>query len=253
MNRTGLMIALAVAAVAGLVFGLYPELDLKLAALFFDPESRRFTSYFYQWLGPLREAAMWLVGAIVAPAVVALAVKVALPRRPLLMSGRAIVFLLATLALGPGLVVNMGLKENWGRSRPIDVPQLAGEERFTAWWDPRGACPKNCSFVSGDASGAFWTLAPAALAPPAWRAAAYAGAVAFGASVGLLRMAFGGHFFSDVVFAGVFVFLVVWLVYGLIYRWPRTRLSDERIERAIERVALPPHDFVMGLFGRRRA
>jgi membrane-associated PAP2 superfamily phosphatase len=252
MNRTGLMIALAVAAVVGLVFGLYPELDLKLAALFFDPASKRFTSYFYPWLGPLREGAMWLVAAIAAPAVAALVIKLAMPRRPLLVSGRAMVFLLTTLALGPGLVANVGLKEHWGRSRPIDVPQLGGEERFTAWWDPRGICPKNCSFVSGDASGAFWTLAPAALAPPAWRPAAYAGAIAFGAGVGVLRMAFGGHFFSDVAFAGVIMFVIVWLVHGLIYRWPSTRLSNGRIEHAIERIASPPHDFIMRLLGRRR-
>src|SRR5882672_9617855 len=38
MNRTGLLIALAVAVVVGLLFGLWPELDLKLAAPFFDPE-----------------------------------------------------------------------------------------------------------------------------------------------------------------------------------------------------------------------
>ena len=27
----------------------------------------------------------------------------------------------------------------------------------------------NCAFVSGDVAGAFWTIAPAALAPPQWR------------------------------------------------------------------------------------
>jgi hypothetical protein len=37
MNRTGLLIALAVAATVGLVFGLWPDLDLALAAPFFDP------------------------------------------------------------------------------------------------------------------------------------------------------------------------------------------------------------------------
>ena len=36
MNRTGLVIALAVAATVGLVFGLWPDLDLRLAAPFFD-------------------------------------------------------------------------------------------------------------------------------------------------------------------------------------------------------------------------
>jgi len=248
MNRTGLLIALAVAVLAGLVFGLYPELDLAIAALFFNPATKRFISTAHPWLGLLRETAMWLITLLVIPAIVALAIKLIAPRRPLLMSGRAIIFLLGTLAFGPGLVVNVGLKDYWGRSRPIDVPQLGGEERFTAWWDPRGVCPKNCSFVTGDGSGAFWTLAPAALAPPAWRPAAYAGALALGSGVGFLRMAFGGHFFSDIVFAAVITFLIIWVAYGLIYRWPRTRLTDQALERAIERVALPPHDFVMRLF-----
>jgi len=237
MNRTGLIIALAIAAIVGVAFGLYPELDLKLAALFFHPEIKRFTSFFYPWLGPLREAAMWIVAAFVVPAVFALVVKMIHPSKPLLVSGRAIVFLLSTLALAPGLVVNLGLKEHWARSRPVDAPQFSGEERFTAWWDPRGVCPKNCSFVSGDASAAFWTLAPAALAPPAWRPAAYAGAIVFGSAVGVLRMAFGGHFFSDVVFAGVITFLIIWVAYAMIYRWPRTRLSDEAIDRALTRFA----------------
>jgi membrane-associated PAP2 superfamily phosphatase len=253
MNRTGLLIALAVAAVTGLTFGLYPELDLKLAALFFHPEQQRFTSYFYRWLGPFREIAMWLVGAIAVLPLAALAFKVHWPRRRLLIPGRAILLLLSTLALGPGLVVNMGLKEHWGRSRPIDAPELGGGERFTAWWDPRGVCPKNCSFVSGDAAGAFWTMAPAALAPPAWRPAAYGAAIAFGAAVGLLRMAFGGHFFSDIVFAGVIMFLIIWTVHGLIYRWPRTRLSDEAIDQALERWALRGHRRLARLMGRHPA
>ena len=34
MNRTGLVIALAVAAVVGVIFGLRPDLDLKLAVAF---------------------------------------------------------------------------------------------------------------------------------------------------------------------------------------------------------------------------
>jgi lipid A 4'-phosphatase len=62
----------------------------------------------------------------------------------------------------------------------------------------------------------------------------------------------GAHFVSDTVFAGVFTFLIIWIVHGLIYRWPRTRLSDETVERAIERLATPGHDFIAGLFGGKR-
>ena len=63
-----------------------------------------------------------------------------------------------------------------------------------------------------------------------------AAALAFGAAVGVLRMAAGAHFFSDVVFAGVFAFLVIWLTHGWLYRWPRTRITDEAVERRIERM-----------------
>jgi lipid A 4'-phosphatase len=232
MNRTGLFAALAVAVLGGVVFGVYPDLDLRIAGLFFDQEKNEFALRWRPHLGFLRNAGMWVVGLVIAPAIAALVLKLLLPRRPLLISARAILFLLVTLALGPGLVVNVGLKDYWGRARPIDVPEFGGSERFTPWWDPRGECPKNCSFVAGEASGAFWTLAPAALAPPQWRPLAYGAALAFGAAVGFLRIGFGGHFFTDVVFAGTIMFLIIWLMHGLIYRWRATRTSDDVVERA---------------------
>ena len=120
------------------------------------------------------------------------------------------------------------------------------------WWDPRGTCEKNCSFVAGEGAGAFWTFAPAALAPPAWRPLAYGGAILFGLAAGGLRLSGGAHFFSDVMFSGVFTFLIVWLMHGLIYRWPRTRITDEQVEAAIERVALPGHVALVRLIARAR-
>jgi lipid A 4'-phosphatase len=239
LNRTGLVIALVVAAVVGTTFALYPELDLAISRPFYDPAKPDFPLRFVPALYRVREAAQWIVAAMAAPAALALLLKLVLPRRRMLVSARAAVFLLSTLALGPGLLVNVTLKDYWARSRPIDVPQFGGTERFVPWWDPRGECPKNCSAVAGEPSGAFWALAPASLAPSAWRPLAYIGAVAFGAGIGALRIAFGGHFFTDVVFAGVLVFLVIWVVHGLLYRW-RTRPSDEAIERALVFISLPP-------------
>jgi membrane-associated phospholipid phosphatase len=155
------------------------------------------------------------------------------------------------MALAPGLMANVLLKDHWGRPRPIDVTQFGGTDGFVAWWDPRGACPNNCAFVSGDVAGAFWTVAPAALAPPQWRALAYGAALALGAGMAAMRVMAGAHFASDVIFAGVFTFLIIWVVHGLIYRWPRTRLTDAGIERAIERVAMPGYNFLAKLFRRR--
>lgn len=237
MSRTGLFVALSIAAVVGLVFGVYPELDLWVTGLLFNPQVSTFD--LRMGLIPVRNAAMWLVAALAAPAVVALVLKLILPHRRMLLPGRAVLFLTATLALGPGLLVNMVAKDYSGRPRPIHVQPMGGDQPFVAWWDPRGTCPTNCSFVSGDVAGAFWTLAPAALAPPAWRVLAYTGALALGSGVAAIRMLFGGHFFTDVVFAGVITFVIIWLAYNLLYRREPLRLSDAAIEGAIERLARP--------------
>jgi lipid A 4'-phosphatase len=236
MNRTGLLIALALAAAVGLLFGLYPRLDIDLARPFFDPAAGGFWASVNPVLNSLRDLSRLIVTLLVAPAILAIVVKLVLPRRPLLIPGRAALLMVITLALGPGLVTNVLLKSHWGRPRPIDIVEFGGDQHFVAWWDPRGDCPDNCSFVAGEPSGAFWTLAPAVLVPPAWRALATAGALAFGAGLGLVRLAGGGHFLTDSVFAGLFTFLIIWLVHGLIYRWPATRLRDRAVERALERL-----------------
>jgi lipid A 4'-phosphatase len=134
---------------------------------------------------------------------------------------------------------------------PIHVTQFAGHEHFVPWWGRHGDCPANCSFVSGDVAGAFWTLAPAALAPPQWHALAYIAALALGTGMAVLRVMAGAHFPSDVIFAGVFTYLIIWVVYAFIYRWPRTRLSDDGVDRSLSRLALPAYNFVAGLFGRK--
>jgi lipid A 4'-phosphatase len=255
MNRTGLIIALVIAAVTGLIFGLFPHLDLMISTPFYAITSgtNDFGLRVYESVATARDLGLWVGTVIIVPVLAALILKLILPKHRLLIPGRAVVFLIATLALAPGLVVNVLLKDHWGRPRPIDVTQFGGDQHFVAWWDPRGDCPKNCSFVSGDVSGAFWTLAPAALVPPPWRALAYGAALALGTGMAALRVAAGAHFLSDTVFAGVFTFLIIWVVHGLIYRWPGTRLSDETIEGVIERVAMPGYRLIAGLFGKRKS
>jgi lipid A 4'-phosphatase len=255
MNRSGLIIALVIAAVTGVTLALYPEIELRLARPFYDivdAAHNVFALRISPTLTTARDIGLWIGTLLVAPAVVALIIKLIVPPRKLLISGRAIVFLISTLIVGPGLLVNVILKDHWGRPRPIEVTQFGGTDRYVSWWDPRGTCDKNCSFVSGDVAGSVWTMAPAALAPPQWRALAYGASLALGAAMAAIRVMQGGHFLSDVIFAGVFMFLIIWLAHGVIYRWPRTRLSDDGIERAVERVAMPGYDFITGLFGRKR-
>ncbi|HEX3502409.1 MAG TPA: phosphatase PAP2 family protein [Xanthobacteraceae bacterium] len=230
MNRTGLTIALSVAFVVGVICAVDPQLDLDLARISFNSNRQLFGINAQTWVQHARDAARLIVTLLVMPAALALVGKLIWPKRRMLIEGRAALFLIVTLALGPGIITNLILKDHWGRARPIDVQQFNGDYKFTPWWDPRGECPNNCSFVAGEPSGAFWTMAPAALAPLELQPLAFGAALLFGAAVGVLRIGGGGHFFSDVVFAGVFVYLEIWLVYGLIYRWPATALNEDAIE-----------------------
>ena len=239
MNRTGLFIALALALIVGILFGIYPELDLKLAALFYDVAQKTFPLKLDAVASFARDAAMWIAWALVLPAIVTIVWKFIRPERPMLMSGRAAVFLLTTMLLSAGVLTNFTFKNYWGRPRPVFVTQFGGDLQFMPWWDPRGGCPRNCSFFSGEGATAFWTYAPAALTPPAWRPLAFAGATVFGIVTSGLRMAFGGHFFTDVAIAGLVSFFTVWLFYALIYRWAATRLTDAQVDAALTRLAMP--------------
>ena len=231
-TRTGLVAALLIGGAAALALGLFPHVDLAVTRLLMSKDAFAFNA---GWLlDGIRNGSVMVIVAVFTPAAVALIFKILWPRGPLFLRGRAAVLIVSTFLIGPILTANTLLKDNWGRPRPRDIVEFGGALAFLPWWDPRGACPTNCSFVAGEASGAFWTISAASVAPPQWRPLAYAGALAFGGFVGVMRIIFGGHFLSDVVLAGLFMFLIVWIAHGLLYRW--SRITDEGIERALARL-----------------
>src|SRR5262245_21583465 len=102
MNRTGLIVVLVVAAVGGVVFGVFPELDLRISGWFFDPGPRIFVVNLvgpdnFFWINMARDISMWIIAALAAPAVVALIGKLIFPRAAMVIPGRAVVYLLLTL------------------------------------------------------------------------------------------------------------------------------------------------------------
>ncbi len=238
MNRTGLIVAALIAGVGGLAFGLLPSLDLGVARIFYNV--RVSSGLYFGWrfspgLTLIHDILLKAGFLVVLAVLLALALKLVVPRRRMLVSPRAAIFLIVTMLLGPGLLVNVALKDHWGRPRPIDVTQFGGEEHFVAWWDPNGDCQKNCSFVSGDVATVAWILAPAALVPAPWLGLAYGGALALTIFMAAMRIMAGAHFASDTIFAVVFTYFLIWLSFALIYRWPATRLNNEAIEASLER------------------
>ncbi|KQT65785.1 MULTISPECIES: phosphatase PAP2 family protein [unclassified Aureimonas] len=128
-------------------------------------------------------------------------------RRPALPRPHAVLFVLAFYAAGPGLLVN-GLKTLVGRARPRDIAEFGGADLFTPAWQASSACSGNCSFPSGEAGSALAMLALVFLLPPASRRPALYVLVPFVVAVSLNRIAFGAHFFSDVVLS--------WLLCGAV-------------------------------------
>jgi lipid A 4'-phosphatase len=231
VTRNWLLASVAVGVLVGVLFAAFPFWDLEIAGLFFDPTAAKFPLSIDYSANIIRRIANWIPFLLLAPAVFVLLRKLALPSSKMLMAPSVVVFLVGSFLLGPGLTSNLLLKENWGRPRPNFVQQFAGSETFQPWWHPSSACKRNCSFVSGEASQAFWTVAPASLAPPQIRPFALGGAVLFGTAVGAMRVVFGRHFVTDIAFAGVITVAIVMALYRLLL--DPLRRSDERMERAI--------------------
>lgn len=211
-------VLLAVAIVAAAVFTAFPDIDLWMSGLFYRPDG-----------GFYLKDAWWAVAIYDSIPIIAITVGVGsllflignLVRKRQIgpLSNRFLLFLLAALAVGPGLVVNAGFKDNWGRARPRDVAEFSGEKHFTPALQPTDQCERNCSFVAGHPSVVFWLAALGfAVAARKRRNRVFAAAAALGLVAGFGRIVQGGHFLSNVIFSGLAVFAVVWVLAMYVFK-----------------------------------
>jgi lipid A 4'-phosphatase len=119
--------------------------------------------------------------------------------------------------LGPGLVVNMGFKDNWQRARPYQVTQFGGAQQFTRATVMTDQCDNNCSFVSGHVSCGFFFAGIALLHRRRQWLWSLAG-VSAGLLIGFARMSDGAHWLSDVLWAGPITLACSWLVWKVVLR-----------------------------------
>jgi lipid A 4'-phosphatase len=208
------------------VFAIWPELDLAGARYFYHSGGFFGRDSFERFGRDFFRVTPFVVLAAYAALWLAKRLGVRFPWAP---SGRALIFLIATMVIGPGLIVNLGLKDHWHRPRPAQTQDFNGPSPFRPWYDDNGACKKNCSFVSGEAATGFWMVAPASVLPPPWRGPAIVAAFAFGFGASLLRLAFGGHYLSDVLLGGLITLIVIEVVRRLI--WPLGASGSESLRR----------------------
>jgi lipid A 4'-phosphatase len=224
-------VLLAVAIVAAAVFTIFPDIDLWMSGLFYKPDG-----------GFYLKDAWWAVAIYDSIPIIAITVGVGsllllignLVRKRQVgpASNRFLLFLLAALAVGPGLVVNAGFKDNWGRARPRDVAEFSGEKHFTPALQPTDQCERNCSFVAGHPSVVFWLAALGfAVAARRRRNRIFAAAAALGLVAGFGRIVQGGHFLSDVIFSGLAVFAVVWVLATFVFKLEEERDATAGVSR----------------------
>lgn len=136
---------------------------------------------------------------------------------------RAAVAALCAAVLGPGLLIEGLLKPHWQRPRPVQVQAFGGPEPFVPALRYCAACSHHHSFVSSHAAAGFALLNLGLLARAPRRRAWLAAGLLAGGIVGAGRIAQGGHFASDIVFA----FFAVWLS-GQLVAWAAWRLARHR-------------------------
>ena len=195
--------------VLALVPTVWPELDLAAAA------------WFSQYPANLGPAAWWWVQAfnryvpdafrfmVLATLAVWLLAN-AMPdwkrwRLPL-------AFVVLSGALGPGLLVNTGIKDQWQRARPYQVEDFGGPQHFTRAGLMTDQCNNNCSFVSGHVACGFFFASLMLVHTRRRRAWALAGCAA-GVLIGFARMAVMDHWLSDVLWAAPITWVCSWVVW----------------------------------------
>lgn len=221
--RTTTVVLLAVS----LLLVAFPAIDLAVTRMFYTPDDG-FTATRHPFLIELRGLGSAAFGWVVAVAAVSLAGPLLFSGMRLLLPPRAALFLLSAAIIGPGLLVNLVFKGFWGRARPVQVTAFGGDQPFTPPWIIVDHCAWNCSFMSGEASSSIFLLGLAMIAPASWRKAIVVGVLVFAAAMSLNRIAFGGHFLSDVVISWLVTLLVLLAVHRVLYA-PGSPFSDEGV------------------------
>ncbi len=199
-----------------------PVLIMAITAILFNRYDwdLRVQSYYYQdgW----HQSDLWWVqllyrhgnipAIIVSAGALLLLIKSYFKKSGLVKYHKIAIFLSLAMVLGPGIIVNSIFKDNWGRPRPRDLEIYGGRYSYEAPLTmDRESDGK--SFPCGHATMGFYFFAPAfglGLKKRYWYYLLSIFAALYGSWIGWGRIIQGGHFLSDVIFAGAMVYLSTW-------------------------------------------
>ena len=210
MNKKGFLFVVGLLFVLTIVF-YFSDLDLAISSLFFD--GKWFLAERQPWLflydyGNIPSISMGVASLIY--------LIISIFKNNIREFRRAAIFILLTLILGPGLMVNSVFKKHWGRQRPRQVEQFQADGTFTKVWVKTSS--GGSSFPSGHAAIGFFVLTPFFVFVKRYKKLAYTLfwlGFAYGLFMGVGRVVQGAHFTSDVLWS----FGMVFLCNQLLYLW----------------------------------
>jgi membrane-associated PAP2 superfamily phosphatase len=140
------------------------------------------------------------------------------------------IFLVSSILLGPGIIVNAIFKEHWERPRPRQTVEFGGDFQYHPLWQ-KGHDTHGKSFPCGHCSVGFILLA-------LWywwrRRRPKLGLLCFGFTLiiggllGVARMSAGAHYPSDVLWSLLFCWFTCWLLYYPVFALYRIPDCAER-------------------------
>jgi membrane-associated PAP2 superfamily phosphatase len=210
-------------AIAALAIGEATDIDRSIMRLIYDVQSAAFPLRYNFWLDVVLHH--WTKYAVMTLGCLVLAALVLSFVLPGFGNRRVLLFLLLALSLAP-LSVTVGKAISY-KHCPWDVDEFGGLVPYTRLFAPHAEDvePGHC-FPAGHASTgfalmAFYFAGYALRRPRAARIALWT-AVAAGLVLGAGRVLQGAHFVSHVVWAGVFCWVVMVLLYVLVLE-PKSR------------------------------
>jgi lipid A 4'-phosphatase len=216
------IVLVAIAALITSAFAAAP-IDIAVARVFFSaadgdhwPLARQLPWSWFHRLGPFITISLVVIGLLA------------------LFSGRfknngfwrmSGIFLILSVLLGPGLIVNPIFKDHWDRPRPRDVVQFGGALQYTPAPLPgEGGDSFPCDQCSlGYLYASGWWLWKRRR--PALARAFLALGLVVGLALGLGRMAAGEHFLSDVLWSALLAMGLAHILYYCVLRIPQQGTS----------------------------
>jgi len=213
-------VVLALLTLVTVVLFAVTDLDLVTIRPFYHPELSAPwpVSNDPLWLLFYRSAP-WITGSLAVAGVALLITGVIREKsRRLRLYG---IFILLCVIIGPGLIINLVLKDHWGRARPRQLVEFGGSSEYSQPLVPFRASGK--SFPCGHCSvgylyGIGWWV---------WRrshprraAVSLAAGLAMGTLLGIGRMTDGGHYLSDAFWSALIALGIAHVLYYYVLRIP---------------------------------